>query len=513
MKILFYNTDPTWGPVYGAFLYKLQNYLRDGNEIIMVNCDGIGVRRCCKANIYGLPSACIYCKMVRNATISRLRKQIEVHQLSEFILSDTPEPIFPDRRFQYHSLDEIKRIEYKGINIGLGCVSSYIFYTRNLNPCMDDRFKQYMDDMLADSVRLQERLSAMLDCIPCDKYVFVNGRLAENRPLYEILRKRGKPFESVEVVQISGVLFQTEFHDTIPQDIPAAQKRISNLWESDEIPDSEKENLAKEFFEGRRQNKNMGDKSYTIGQEKDCLPDNFDQNKYNVVIFNSSEDEYFSISTEDVHNLYSTQLDAYRDIISHFVHDQEIHFYLRVHPNLKNIHYRYHTDLYSLEQQYDNVTIIPADSRVSSYSLLDIADKVIVFLSTMGLEAAYAGKTVISLCRNGLYGDDVAYIPRTKNELYEMISSRGIQPKPSKESLKYGFYYMYNGLNDHFRLPQQPEIVRLFGMKYTNMPERKLVSSNLLFIVVDMVSRFFLYKLPMLACRYFKDIPRKESAS
>ncbi|MCS2656231.1 hypothetical protein NXV26_10165 [Bacteroides fragilis] len=141
-----------------------------------------------------------------------------------------------------------------------------------------------------------------------------------------------------------------------------------------------------------------GDKVYIENQIKGKLPIDWDDTKRNIAIFNSSEDEFIAVDRDfDNLSLYKSQIDGIRGILEHYKENQTVHFYLRVHPNLKNVHYQYHLLLYDLSLKYPNITVIGADSDISTYDIMDNAEKVIVFGSTMGLESSYWGKPVILL--------------------------------------------------------------------------------------------------------------------
>ena len=71
------------------------------------------------------------------------------------------------------------------------------------------------------------------------------------------------------------------------------------------------------------------------------------------------------------------------------VRNPEYHFYLRIHPNLTNVHFEYREKLLALEEIYPNITVIDAPSPISTYALMDVADKIIVFGSTAGAESVF----------------------------------------------------------------------------------------------------------------------------
>src|SRR5262249_20541652 len=115
----------------------------------------------------------------------------------------------------------------------------------------------------------------------------------------------------------------------------------------------------------------------------------------------------------------------------------QFHFYVRVHPNLKLIDNSQTRALHSLKA--NNLCVIPADSPVCSYTLMDHCEKVIVFDSTMGIEATYAGKPSIA-CRASLYSSlGGAYEPTTHAEVVALISA-GIEPKSLTSALIYGHH-------------------------------------------------------------------------
>ena len=62
--------------------------------------------------------------------------------------------------------------------------------------------------------------------------------------------------------------------------------------------------------------------------------------------------------------------------------------------NLKGINHRDHLDLYEYDK-LPNATVIPPESKVSSYDLMEACEKVISFGSSTGLEACYWGKPTI----------------------------------------------------------------------------------------------------------------------
>lgn len=102
---------------------------------------------------------------------------------------------------------------------------------------------------------------------------------------------------------------------------------------------------------------------------------------------------------------------------------------MRVHPNLAGTQQSYLDLLSSLN--HSKFIVIPAESKISTYSLLFKCDKVITFGSSVGVEATYWGKPSILLGTCFYKHLDVAYMPETTDHLLELLESE-LQPIDNK---------------------------------------------------------------------------------
>jgi hypothetical protein len=133
----------------------------------------------------------------------------------------------------------------------------------------------------------------------------------------------------------------------------------------------------------------------TTHQKRGHLPELF-SDRCNVVIFNSSEDEMESFD-EWQNRIYVDQSDGIRRIAEDLSNDNRFHLVLRVHPNLMNVQNSQTNNMLELEKLFPNMTVVSAESTVSTYDLVDACDVVISFGSTVGMEAALAKKPVFLL--------------------------------------------------------------------------------------------------------------------
>ena len=231
------------------------------------------------------------------------------------------------------------------------------------------------------------------------------------------------------------------------------------------------------------------------------MPNEWDENKRNIIIYNSSEDEYVAIGEEyEDLALFPDQYMALKYIFNEHKDDSEIHFYLRIHPNLKGVSYKYHMDLYEFEREFENVSVIGADNPISSYKLLDLSEKVIVFGSTIGLESVYWGKAVILLGCTWYYYSDICYLPETKEELSTMILQT-LKPKYNDNVLKQGLFHYYRKATFIDSEPPfkyvnyNPIQIFFFNKKIVGYSFQKIWSSTTLYALYVAAIKFLSLKL------------------
>ena len=272
-------------------------------------------------------------------------------------------------------------------------------------------------------------------------------------------------------------------------------------WE--ESADSQEVRVArgKEFFERKRTNVSAGGLVYTAGQQIGTLPENWDRSKHNIVIFNSSEDEFVAVGDEYSRKaMFPDQFKGINEILTLLNDRLDIHVYVRIHPAQRNVHYKYHQELHQLSSKYSNVTVIPATDKVSSYTLIDQASKIVVFGSTIGIEAAYWNKPVILLAGALYYYLNDIYIPSDKNELRQMLVAN-LPSKKSLDSIKFGHYMM---TERGYKLDK----ISLGRTNLLALKPMKLNRENLL----DMVARFYrVRKFHKLEEQNTLDIPAVEA--
>ena len=412
-------------------LNKMLSDKKKGTEVIMAYCDR--ALPSCITNVHGNKGICAVCKHMHRQIIKNYLSDIKVIEISDSLFEKN------EKTFSYDDILDLKKIIYRDVNIGLSLHSYFVTITRKPSGKVSPAERQYFDQILSSLCRFVDYAYKLVDEIKPDMITIYNGRMFENRLFYEIAVNRGIEFESEEVCwRINQPSIRVEYHGGLPLDIKQLTQMSKDLWNNSKRSEEEKVEVGSSFFLNRRNGKPTNDFIYIDKQIKDLLPDDFNENERNFVIFNSSEDEIVSLGGEwDEDNLFESQVESIRFVLEHL--PENTHLYLRIHPNLKGLKAEYHTNLYKLKDK--RLTIIPPESPISSYALMDMAEKVLVMGSTMGVESCYWGKPIISLHKSEYYYLDVAYNPQSKEELVRLLDDH-LVPKDKKGALLYGYFYM-----------------------------------------------------------------------
>lgn len=488
MKILFYHTTPFLVHHLGVLLDEAESFYKQGHDVYFAVCGGLLEN--CFCNPLENVKRCSLCNSRMKDAVKNLSKGIKVFPLSKY------ETEFQNRTFSYHSLSDIKALEYKGIKIGYAALSSYISLTRNGNPRIDDCFRNYFDRALNATVHLADVFGRVLEEVQPDRVCLFNGRFYEHKPVYSLAVQKGIDVCSYEVLGGFGESYYKVVYENMPpHSIKGNIAKRMALWDSVPLSESEKIKIGKSFFEKRRTGKPTCDKVYIKNQKAGCLPEGWDEKKRNIVIFNSSEDEFSAIGDEyDSLALFPSQLEGIKAMMERLRGHEDIHVYLRVHPNLSAIEYRYHTDLYKLSDKYDNLTVIPATDSVSTYDLMEKADKIVVFGSTTGMEAAYWGKPVILLAGSLYYYTDLCYRPENMDELYKMLVS-DLAARDNMTAIKLGFYYMYRDEKSRYKYIDYNWSEFIFlGKKLLDCHYLKILGSSKLYAVLKALTGKIMYR-------------------
>ena len=465
----------------------------EGHTIYFLYCNGLMTQ--CFENIVGNEALCYMCKSNFRKESKRFEDKINFVPLSDLIDNNFVSHIY-EQKFNYQSVEDIKKLEYKNINIGLGALSGYITKSRNLNPLIDDNFRIFFDQNLYNSIITTESVFNAIEKYKPDHIVLYNGRFSDSKPIWQIAEKLNIPYTTLEAVYGVNKNYKAKYENSTAHSIDNNTKLINYFWDNSDLSFDAKYKIGSLFFERRKNAIYAGDKIYTKNQTYNLLPDNWDNTKKNIVIFNSSEDEFAAIGGEyEKYQLFNSQLEGIQFIKNTLKDNSELNITLRIHPNLSEVQYSYATDLLKLSS--DNFNVINGNSKVSSYALLDNADIIIVFGSTIGIEAVYWNKPTILLNGAMYYKLDCCYIPASTDELISLIKSE-LKPKNNIQAIKFGYYFVNEEREGHsvHDYSWSNKEVRLLNMKKNIQIHntKKMLGSKRLYSIYNIAKFNFINK-------------------
>lgn len=488
-KVLIYATAAQGSQELAAY-EEAVNQIEKGNEVLFLYCDKV-IGGCLNENPGFVPVRCKICvSLQKKRARNYLPKSVKYEPLSSYWNTDVEKAV-NDYIPQYKTADEYRMLKYKGVSVGYGAMSSYISLTRNMEPEMKPNVINYLNKLLKMQVILTELFNRAVDDFNPDLVIFHNGRLAQYKPMLNICQNRKLHFLVTESqLNNKGVFMKNYYENCTPHDVAPNNAKYEEFWENYQ-PIEERDAISRSYYENKRVGGNTNEIVFTKSQVLGKMPETWNPEKRHIIIYNSSEDEYCAINEEvDKAALFKSQIEGISKIVEHFAGNDEVQVYLRIHPNLRNIKYAYHTDNYKIKA--DNFYIIPPDSPISSYSLLDQADLVIVFGSTIGIEATYFGKPTICLAYALYSMMGVNYIPKTQEEFWKLVDDKDLKPLSKENCLKYSLFIM-SDKHEYFK--NEGACIKdhhFLGRNIRTTPYLKLFGSDVMFqIMHEMFMRRF----------------------
>ena len=423
-----------WHYHYVAELNYMEEHLSQGDTITALHCDAD--QQCCEANTERKLAHCLRCMGIWQHGQKLLSS---IAATAPLILDEFKNSMPQFAKNRYSSISDLKAIEFDGFDLGWAVYSSLVDRTMDVSPDLNKN-RDLIRKLILDSYRIYRSAVAHLERGNYDRVYIFNGRYAGARPWIRACEKTGTPFYTHE--KMSSPDRAIRWDSSLPHNPGPYKARIFSFWDSVENNASVLEE-AREFFEERRAGKMTGWVSFVDAQQQGSLPDNWDTNEKNIVIFTSTEWEFVAVLDMIKDSVFKCQEDAFSYLIEECVkRDQNLHFYIKVHPNSETDKQRWWE--WKKFRELTNCTIIEPTSRLSSYAMLDACDVSLTYLSTIGVEATYWGKPSVVLGRAVYGGLDAVHEPKSREEAAQMICSK-LPVKPQINALKYSAFMRCGG--------------------------------------------------------------------
>lgn len=440
--IAFFVTHPLFQRHFATDLELIQNHLDFGDDVTVLYCNAELLA--CDTNTYHEPGQCLLCQKTRNIGLSLVQAGTNsgsLKQQSYLQLTSGNRVELQTIKTEFASLHELQTYKVDNFDVGMAALSSIVSYVMNAELDLEehkDLIKSYILSAMATYRSVQNFLRGQ----KIDKFYFFNGRMAIVRAIMRACESEGIPFTIHEAA--AGNNTYSLYDNSLPHSIGLMTQMMHENWERADNMPQERQARAEEWFQHRAKGVKVNGYSFVENQQQGLLPQDWNPNKQNIVIFNSADFEFVWVSEEYQHHIYHDQLDGIRRIIESLLpYRDRFHVYLRIHPNLATIE----NELRPLvAMQSENLTTILPTDKTSSYALIGHAAKVVTFGSTVGIEAPYWGKPSI-LGGKALYQElGSTYNPNSHDELMALLLDDTLLSKSSAGALKYGYFYNSFGI-------------------------------------------------------------------
>lgn len=207
--------------------------------------------------------------------------------------------------------------------------------------------------------------------------------------------------------------------------------------------------VANQFMSSKISGVATYEKSYTANQSTGTL-NQFINNKDKIIaVYPSSDDEYRFLGPDWGVEPVGSQVKEVEDLALNINSDYKI--VVRMHPNMIDMQKDIYESYISLGD-YSNIIVIPADSTVSTYELIERAQYVICFCSTVAVEANFMRKLVIGIGGNPYYHLPVAHYVQDAQKASSLINSNILNLKSKTASIIWmNYLWKYSQENEYIK--------------------------------------------------------------
>ena len=489
-KVSLYCNVGHFTEIYEIQLEIAQQHLDRGDSVEFLFCDGL--IPICEINIQKDLDTCLYCIGRRNSGISLLKGKVIKKNLFQYSNLQVWKEV---RRLKttFKNLESLTSYKIDNFSIGASVYSSIADINREHSPDLK-KYKGEINKFIKAAGRVYFCIQNYIENNKPDIVYIYNGRHALERPAVEACRKLNIDFKTYEFAYNGGYRIQ---NNTLIQDIDGRIKEFHAITKG--VSEDLIRKAGKIFYEkkiGLRQGaisfnkKNLKFKKNKYEaldryEKKKILPKEWNCEKYNIVIFQSSGFEDHTANEFFKHRKIYPNQECGLKLMSRecYERDKSIHLFIKLHPSYMfwNVKPQELTSVLKLDLP-ENVTFILPDSKFDTYHLIENADKVVAFRSTAGIEAAYSGKPVIMLEDHIIAKLKSTYLPKDHEDAISLICDKKLPALPIDDALKYGYYNLFQGIIPKY-YSRNPN--KSYEANWGLYRGRKVIPSALILLLID----------------------------
>ncbi len=438
MNILIFSPYALYNPHFDTELEIAENHLEKSDSVTMIACNSH--LHACDANPQHNLHNCLFCISRRTEGIKFLSQEINLKPIY-YLSAENIDEVKKIAQTIPNELEALKKFRVDNFDIGYGILSSlnYIYKVADFDLV---HYKQLIVNLAISALMVYRSMQNYLSADNYDRVYVFNGRMSILRAVLRACQSLG--IDCFLHERGSTLNHYSLYENALPHEINYSENKIQETWNSCSDV-AEKERIGSQFFIDRCSGIMENWTSFTEHQQEDLLPHDWDDGKNNIIIFTSSEHEYASIGDIWKIKIYKDQVDGLTKIIQSLSDRKDIHLYIRVHPLMQGFEYAdepLRKKIYALKSP--NLTIVKADSKISTYALLKKASKIITFGSSVGIEAVYWEIPSILIGSAYYQNMGVTYNPSSHEELLKLIDL-DLSPKDKIPALMYGYYFKTYG--------------------------------------------------------------------
>lgn len=431
MKILIYTVYPQ-SPHPETDLELALQFRSRGDEVVLLRCTG--QLTTCLANPR---HSAVICAACRSKYLMAL-KLAGLETIPQLTLpeGDLSKYGIPD---EFKDIDALRAFTIDGLDAGNAVTATLVGKLNRDHKFNTQKYKTEISKELRTWLQVYEGFAKVLDSVQPDAVYFFNGRFSMYHPAKHLCINRKITWYTHERGGLVNKYLIRK--NALPHNIAYTFEELNSLWDNG---GSGREELGAKFFTDRRKGVVQSWVSFIDSQKRGLLPAGFDPANKNIAIFNSTIEEFEGME-EWANPLYEDENEGIERLLESFKNEPKYQFYLRVHPNLKLLNNTQIRNIYALGARYSNLHIIAPEELCDSYALMEFADKIVVFGSTIGVEATYWGKPSILLGKATYMDLDACYQPASHEEAVALLRTDGLPPKDKRNAMKYGHWELTKG--------------------------------------------------------------------
>ncbi|MGI9517230.1 MAG: hypothetical protein ACR2NP_09300, partial [Pirellulaceae bacterium] len=184
MKVLIVSPYRTVAPHFETELEIAQRHLDRGDQVSVVAC--LGELKGCDFNADAEHQQCQDCRLRRLHGIQTLNGKVSLRAIGKGQANESE----PSAISRARTIDELKRHEVDGFDLGYATLSSLVSLTRDPQPDLQQQ-NAAVTDISDNALRVWRAMNRLLDRQRPDRVYVFNGRFATLRAVLRACQKAG----------------------------------------------------------------------------------------------------------------------------------------------------------------------------------------------------------------------------------------------------------------------------------------------------------------------------------